>query len=437
MKNMKSVFTLVIMLSLAIIPWYAEAEDPITLRVLSYSTPEASDYEIYKAFRDEFSAAHPDVIIEHEGLESADCRTKLAVEMAAGNPPDVAFMALGLGREYSSKGLLLDLLPYIEADPEWKSIYTEAGLKGSIWDGKLFLIPSHAHMGGMFCNLEVLKEVGFDAPAKTWEELLAQAKALKAIGKTAFMTSGKNFRYAWFISQLMVRTCGVDTMNELFLGSQKTAWDDPKNGFIDALAKLEELVQAGGFPSDVNGLDATVANMLFGDGQAAYWYEGTWHIGSFKANVSEEFRDSLIWAPFPTIEGAKGDQDGGIGGPLLGWGVSSKLEGRKKELAIEFVRGVEGRATATRHMVINNQPTGTIPYDEAWESMHPLLKSSMEYYSKVVKKSAYTTDVGAPSPVDNAIKKIAVPAILEGTMTPEEAAKEVNLRAVEFWSAQK
>ena len=89
-------------------------------------------------------------------------------------------------------------------------------------------------------------------------------------------------------------------------------------------------------------------------------------------------------------------------------------------------------------MTENNQPTGTIPYDEAWESMHPLLlKSSMEYFSKVVKKSAYTTDVGAPSPVDNAVKKIAVPAIMDGTMTPEEAAKEVNLRAVEFWSAQK
>ena len=265
MKKMHTIFTLLMVLSVLVIPGASWADAPITLRVLSYSTPEASDYEIYKAFRDEFSAAHPDVIIEHEGLESADCRTKLAVEMAAGNPPDVSFMALGLGREYASKGLLLNLLPYIEADPEWKSIYTEAALKGSTWDGEFFLVPSHAHMGGMFVNLDVLKEVGFDGPAKTWDELLAQAKALKAIGKTAFMTSGKNFRYAWLISQFMVRTSGIDTMNELFLGSQKTAWDDdPKNGFIDALAKLEELVQAGGFPSDVNGLDATVANMLFG-----------------------------------------------------------------------------------------------------------------------------------------------------------------------------
>ena len=56
---------------------------------------------------------------------------------------------------------------------------------------------------------------------------------------------------------------------------------------------------------------------------------------------------------------------------------------------------------------------------------------------KTITKLAYTTDVGAPSPVDNAIKKIAVPAIMEGTMTPEEAAKEVNLRAIEFWSTQK
>lgn len=436
MRKMKGLVGFLVIFSLMSIPLLAVADDEeVTIRILSYHHTGAHDYPLYKDYMDQFVKDHPNATIEHEGLESADARTKLAVEMAAGNPPDIAFMVLGLGREYASKGLLLDLLPYIEKDPEWKNSYTESALQGSIWDGQLFIAPSQGHMGGMFCNPAVLKEVGFDAPAKTWEELLAQAEALKAVGKSAFMTSGKNSRYAWLISQIMVRTSGVATMDKLYRGSQKTAWDDPANGFVEALIKLEELVKAGGFPKDVNGLDGITANLLFGDGQAAYWYEGTWHINGFKANISEEFRDNLIWAPFPSIEGAKGDQDGGVGGPLLGWGVSSKVEGLKKELCIDYVRGVESRAMATRHLMENNQPTGTKPLDEAWESIHPLLNSILKYYGSI-SKTAYPTDVAAPSPVDNAIKKIAVPAIIDGTMTPEEAAKEVNLRAIEYWKAQ-
>jgi raffinose/stachyose/melibiose transport system substrate-binding protein len=355
--------------------------------------------------------------------------------MAAGNPPDISFMVYGLGKEYFSKGLLIDLLPFVEQDEAWKNMYTEPALEAAISDGKLILAPSQGHMGGMFCNLDVLKEVGFDAPAKTWEELIAQAKALKAVGKTAFLTGGKNFRYAWLISQIMVRTSGVDTINELYNGSQKTAWDDPANGFIEALEKIDELTKAGGFPKDVNGLDRNTARLLFGDGQSACFYEGTWLINTFKAQISEEFRDNLVWAPFPEIEGAKGDQDGGVGGVLLGWGVSSKIEGLKKDLAIEYVRGVEGPKTAARHLMENNQPSGTKPPDDAWANIHPLLQTMMNYYGSISKIVA-PTDVSAPSPVDNAIKKIAVPAIIDGTMTPEEAAKEVNLRAVEFWKAQ-
>ncbi|MCP4397851.1 MAG: carbohydrate ABC transporter substrate-binding protein [bacterium] len=435
MRRMKYMICMLILLSLTIVPLWAGADEPVTIRILSYHHTGAHDYPIYKDYMDQFLKDHPNVTIEHEGLESADARTKLAVEMAAGNPPDISFMVLGLGREYSSKGLLLDLWPYMEKDPEWKNTYNESALQGSLWDGKLFIAPSQGHMGGMFYNPDVLKEVGFDGPAKTWDELIAQATALKAVGKTALLTGGKNFRYAWLISQIMVRTCGVDTISELYGGSQKTAWDDPANGFIEALKRIDELAKAGGFPKDVNGLDRNTSYLLFGDGQSAYYYEGTWLINTFKANVSEEFRDSLQWAPFPSIEGTKGEQDGGVGGPLLGWGVSSKLEGRKKELAIEYVRGVEGQAIATRHLKENNQPTGTKPLDEAWENIHPLLNTIVSYYGSI-SKAAYPTDVAAPSPVDNAIKKIAVPAIIDGTMTPEEAAKEVNLRAIEYWKAQ-
>lgn len=407
--------------------------DKVTIRVLSYHHSGAHDYPLYTSYIERFEKENPQAVIEHEGLENNDARTKLAVEMAAGTPPDISFMVQGLAREYSEQGLLMDLAPHILNDPEWKSMYYESALNNLTWDGEIYLVPAHAHYGGMFYNPAVLKEVGFDGPAQTWDELNSQAEALKAVGKSAFITNGKQFRYAWLISQIMVRTIGVDKMNRLYRGDLKTSWDDPDAGFIAALERLDELVKAGGFPRDVNGLDGPVANIMWGDGQGAYWYEGTWHVNGFKANVSEEFRDSLKWSTFPSIAGAGGDQNGGVGGPLLGWGVSSKVDDpAKNELMLKYVKGVEDRTMASRHISENSQPTGTKPFPEAMQDLHPLLISILEGYEDI-DKVAYPTDVAAPSPVDNAIKKIAVPSVIAGAMTPVEAAQEVNARAKEYW----
>lgn len=413
-----------------------EESEEVTLRVLSYFHSGSDDYPLYTEYMEAFEEANPGVSIEHEGLESADARTKLAVEMASGNPPDIAFMVLGLAREYSQQGLLLDLAPYVQADPEWESIYTPTAISSVTFDGGMYLIPSQAHYGGLFYNPEVLAEAGFDGPAETWDELLEQARGLREIGKHAFLTSGQNFRYAWLFSQVLVRTAGVENVNSLYRGDLKTSWDDPASGFIPALERFQELVEAEAFPPDVNGLTGEVAQLLFGDGEAAYWYEGTWHVNGFENSVSSEFRDSLEWTTFPTIPGAAGDQRAGVGGPLLGWGVSGTIEDETKlRYAVEFVRGIESREIATRHLRERSQPTGTRPFDEAWEDVHPLLESILGAYEEI-PATIYPTDVGAPSPVDNAIKRIAVPGIIAGSLTPQEAAAEVNARAEEFWSGQ-
>ena len=147
----------------------AAQDEQVTLRVLSYFHTGSDDYPLYSGYMDSFEEANPGVTIEHEGLESADARTKLAVEMASGNPPDVAFMVLGLAREYSEQGLLLDLAPYVQADPEWESIYTPTAISSVTFNGGMYLIPSQAHYGGLFYNPAVLQEAGFDGPAETWD----------------------------------------------------------------------------------------------------------------------------------------------------------------------------------------------------------------------------------------------------------------------------
>jgi raffinose/stachyose/melibiose transport system substrate-binding protein len=225
---------------------------------------------------------------------------------------------------------------------------------------------------------------------------------------------------------------GTEKINSVYSGANKTSWDDPEAGFIDALTYFKQLVDAGAFPEDVNGLDTAVAQMLFGDGQAAYWYEGTWLIAQFKQNISEEFRDSLVWTTFPAIEGV-GDPTGGVGGSLLGYGLSSKVSDPVKlDYMVKYVKGIMDTQMGSDLISKFSQITGTIPSKNAMANLHPMIVKALSSY-ETIDHIAYPTDVSAPSPVDNIIKKTVLPGIIAGTITPSEGAKMVNDKAVEFW----
>ncbi len=413
-------------------------DESIDISVLSYATAASPEYPIVQSVFAQFEEDYPNVTINHEGLESAACRDKLAIEMASGNPPDVSYMVTGLGREYGSEGLLLDLKPFLDKNPEWKNIYYDSALNmfQDVMDGHIFLIPATAQYGGIFYNKTVMGDVGYDKPAQTWDDMISQIKKIRSGGYHPFLTGGKEYRWAWLISQVMVRTCGVDTMNALYFGEEKTAWDDPDNGFIAALARFEEMVQAKAFPENVNGLPRDVANLMMGDDEGAMWYEGAWLVGTWGNAVGWDFVNNRVgFTTFPKIAGAKGDQVGGVGGSLLGWGVSSKIAGKEQEMCVELVRRLEGREVATKKLVENSRVSATKPLGGAMDEIVPLTREIIETYQDI-PKVAMPTDVAPVPPVDNAVKKIACPAIVDGTMTPKEAAIEVNKRAVEYFSTE-
>jgi hypothetical protein len=82
------------------------------------------------------------------------------------------------------------------------------------------------------------------------------------------------------------------------------------------------------------------------------------------------------------------------------------------------------------------QPTGTIPAESALGQIHPMLAAQLKLYHQA-KHVALPVDVNMVPPVDNAIKKVAVPAIVDGSMTPAQAAAEVNKYAKEYFATKK
>ncbi len=409
---------------------------PVTVTVLDYFPGTGPADMVYDAVRADIEKEFPNIKYEHEGLTSDKAREKLSVQMASGTPPDVSYMVNSLGRQYSKNGLLLDILPYVKKDSEWANMYVQSAVLQYTWNGKMYLAPAQGQLGGLFYNTKVFAKFGLTEPATTWPEFIEQVKKIRAGGIHPFMTGGKEYRYAWFISQILERTAGVKTMYELYHGSQKTAWNDPKNGFIAALTYFKQLVDAGAFPPDVNGISNSVGYMMFGDHQAAMWYEGTWLAGTWKKQISPEFVNELGWTTFPTIPGEKGDQDGGIGGVVQGWGVSSKISGAKRDAALLLIKRLTDKNTGGQ--VITK--AGSIVFAKldqpVYDQIDPLVAKAIQTYAKMTNVIVGTDVEGAPA-VDNTIKKVAIPALIEGKMTPQEAAEAVNKAAAEFFKTNK
>ncbi len=406
------------------------AEEKVSLRIIAYWTHAEPGTPIYLEVVEQFKKDYPNVEVVVEGLESASAREKIIIEMASGTPPDICQIGPSYAYEYSKQGLLLDLWPFIQADPEWRGYYTPA-LTSFLDDGKLYFLPVGTTLGGLYYNKRVFNRLGLEPPT-TWEELLDVVKKVRAAGIHPFLTGGKEYRYAWFITQLMVRTSGVDKMRELATGSEVTGWNKPENGFIEALELFKELVDAGAFPRNVNGLSRDIARMMFVNDQGAMWYEGTWKISVFEELGGPGYvAENVGWVPFPIIEGAKGDQNAGVAGPT-GFAVSSKLTKKQEEMALELVKRLTNVETATKLLVATNTPVLVKTDEKVWDEIHPILRKQLEYY-ETVEKIAMPSDIWFAPPVDNVIKEIVIPAIIEGTMTIEEAAEEVNKVAEKYF----
>ena len=121
------------------------------IRFMSPWTAGSTFWDYLNQMIDEFNAAHPNITIVHDALPSADLRTKITVEMAAGNPPHCAWNILSYAREFEKAGQIIDWKPIYD-DPrhkeyrQWfdeKVLMEEANPRGRVQLSKHFFHGEH------------------------------------------------------------------------------------------------------------------------------------------------------------------------------------------------------------------------------------------------------------------------------------------------------
>jgi raffinose/stachyose/melibiose transport system substrate-binding protein len=364
-----------------------------------------------------FVKDHPDVTIEITVLENEAFKAKLATAMQSGSPPDI-FQSWGGGvlKQYADAGLVQDLTPSFQ-ETNWGDTFQPGPLSLYTFDGKSYGVPWNAGMVGFWYNKTLFKTAGIDAPPATWTDFLADVKKLKAANITPIALGERDKWPGHFYWVYMVtRIGGKDAFLKAY-NREGTFADQP---FIDAGAKLKELVDLQPFQNGFLGAGYGDHQAVMANGKAAMELMGQWAPGANRSVATDVkvYDESLGWFPFPTIEGGKGDPSDALGG---GDGFAVGKNAPKE--AIDFVRfltNVENQTAMTKAGFIS-VPTvkgAEVALDD------PLLKEVQKRAGEAKYYQLYY-DQYLPPAVGQAVND-ATQGLFAGTSSPEDVAKTIE-----------
>ncbi len=135
---------------------------------------------VWKAIVAGFEAQHPDIKVTVEVSDWDTYWEKIRVLMAGGTPPDVFAMDAPLYPDWQSRGVLLNLQPYIDADPSiLDGVYPVTMEAYKTRDG-IYGLPRDFQTIVLYYNKDMFDASGVAYPNDTWtyDDFRAAAKSL-------------------------------------------------------------------------------------------------------------------------------------------------------------------------------------------------------------------------------------------------------------------
>ncbi len=147
----------------------AAAQEPsgkITYAIWGDPSELASQIALVQAFE----AEHPDIDVEVTVSDWDAYWTGLQTSIAGGDAPDVFAMDGPIFPDYQSRGVLLDLQPYIAADGFDVSALADAGVAHfTTTDGGQYGLPRDLNVVPLFYNKTMFDAAGIPYPDETWD----------------------------------------------------------------------------------------------------------------------------------------------------------------------------------------------------------------------------------------------------------------------------
>lgn len=154
----------------------ASAQTDITFSL--WGSPQEG--EVWQQIASAFEAEHPDINVNIEVADWDGYWEKLRVQISGGTPPDVFAMDAPLYPDWQSRNVLLNLQPYLDAEPEILEGIYPITLEAYQTDDGLYGLPRDFQTIVLFYNKDMFDAAGVEYPTEdwTWEDFREAAAAL-------------------------------------------------------------------------------------------------------------------------------------------------------------------------------------------------------------------------------------------------------------------
>lgn len=346
---MKKAFTMVTMLFLSVLLLAACGDDDTGESNSSsgdgksvkfmHLWPEGSSAQHHKVVNEiieTFEEENEGISIDLEVLSNEQYKDKIKVLSTSNELPDVGMTwAAGYMEPYVNGSMFASVDDIIESG--LSDGFVSGTVEAFSMEDTAYGLPLELNISTIFYNKTIFDEYGLEEP-KTIEALYQIIDTLNENGVNPIALGNRD---AWTGSMWYMYLADRFAGNEDILTkaiNRETTFEEP--ALVQAAEELQSLVDAGAFVQGFNGLADEEAKSMFMGEQAAMYLIATWDLPNFTTNedVPQEFRDSVGYFKFPTIDGT-GDTDSYVGGPGVGLFVAenSDVKDEAKAFASYFV----------------------------------------------------------------------------------------------------
>jgi raffinose/stachyose/melibiose transport system substrate-binding protein len=395
-------------------PLAAQAEETVRWLHLEVNPAQVA---IWTEAAHQFESAHPGVTVALQYIENEAFKAKLTTMLQSRDKPSMFYSwSGGVLKAQVAAGVLQDITPETRG---YVDQLNPAAVGPFTVDGKLYGIPQALSTVGFIYNKDLFRKANVDAAGiKTWDDLLAAVKALKAAGITPLTAGGGDkWPLALYYSALSLREGGKAAIDAA-MANKDGGFNAPP--FVKAGADFKQLVDLQPFQPGMLGSKYLPAVGLFADGKVAMslvistFYAQQKAIAADKKGLSAE---QLGWIDFPAVAGGKGQASDTLGG-IVGWVVSKGAPAPTVEFIKSFVSPqYQSKLAAAGYIVPVVRSADAAITDPFIRHLADQLEHStyhQNFYDQTLGPSVGRT-------VNDAVAEIA-----GGSMTPEQAAASIQ-----------
>ena len=289
----------------------------------------------------DFEAKHPEIKLTRDQSSSDVLDTKVPTLGAANQLPDLFAARSSWTPKFADAGEVLSIETLLKDNKTFMDGFIPGMLNDFQYKDAHYGIPWQAMpISVMYYNMDLFKKAGITKVPATFDEMLADIKALKAKGITPIAMGDKGkWQCRLLFSGLNVRTAGVDYLEKLKSGQMK--FTDPP--FQTTVGVFEKLAKAGAWNKDFTSIDYTQARSLYFNQKVAMYNEMVTFAQIEDDQWPAELKAATQFSFFPQLPGE--DLSKGINVPVAtDWGIAfnSKLSGDKLKAAQAFAVEVLG-----------------------------------------------------------------------------------------------